>query len=119
VRLARGDYFAFLDADDLWMSDKLTVQIAAFEKDAQLGVVFGHVEQFVSPEFKKEKEAEKPLKNPAVPGILASSMIVTRESFLRVGNFDEHLKIAEFANWYIKMKESGVRDQMLPDVVAK
>src|SRR5262245_16865951 len=49
--LAQGDYLAFLDADDVWLPDKLRLQMAAFAHDPALDQVFGHVQQFISPEL--------------------------------------------------------------------
>ena len=42
------DFFAFLDADDLWTREKLRLQRAAFEEPPQ-PAVYGHFEQFFSP----------------------------------------------------------------------
>ncbi|MFH1283588.1 MAG: glycosyltransferase [bacterium] len=35
-----GKYIAFLDTDDIWMKDKLELQIPIFEKDKEVGLVF-------------------------------------------------------------------------------
>src|SRR5205823_14470809 len=51
VRISRGRYLAFPDADDLWEPDKLAVQLAAFDADPSLDIIFGHVIQFWSPEL--------------------------------------------------------------------
>jgi glycosyltransferase involved in cell wall biosynthesis len=37
--MARAPFIAFLDADDVWMPDKLERQLAAFRAEAELGVV--------------------------------------------------------------------------------
>src|SRR5205085_8293540 len=40
LELARGDYLALLDADDVWRPDKLERQLALFAADPDLGIVF-------------------------------------------------------------------------------
>ena len=40
-KLARGKYLAFLDADDVWLPNKLTDQLAMFAAHPQVQVVFG------------------------------------------------------------------------------
>ena len=54
LKAAAGDAFAFLDADDLWMPDKLLRQQAALLADARLEAVFGGIQQFASPELTEE-----------------------------------------------------------------
>lgn len=41
VRMAKGDLIAFLDADDVWQSDKLSHQVALFDADPAIGFVYG------------------------------------------------------------------------------
>ncbi len=42
LALAKGDFFAFQDSDDLWLPGKLAKQLALFEKlPEEVGVVFG------------------------------------------------------------------------------
>jgi glycosyltransferase involved in cell wall biosynthesis len=38
---AHGTYIGFLDADDIWLPEKLTEQVAIMEADPELGLVYG------------------------------------------------------------------------------
>lgn len=40
---ARGELITFLDSDDLWHPDKLALQVAAMERQPQIGMVFTNV----------------------------------------------------------------------------
>lgn len=117
VSLARGRFFAFLDADDLFSAGKLERQMAAFDTDPGLDVVFGHMREFISPDL--EDASAVPLR-PAVeraPGYLTSVMLVRREAFDRVGPFSTALKVGVWVDWYARMAEQGLRSLLLPDIV--
>src|SRR3954468_4424772 len=43
---ATAEFAGYLDADDLWEPRKLEVQLAAFERDPSLDLVFGHMRRF-------------------------------------------------------------------------
>ena len=117
--LASGTFFAFLDADDLWVVDKSTRQIAAFGDDPGLDVVFGHVQQFCSPEL--DEHTKKTLYCPAeaMPGHLPGTMLIRRDAFLRVGPFETDWQAGEALAWYSRVVEKGLGSLMLPEVVLK
>lgn len=117
IKLAEGYFFAFLDADDIWIKDKLLLQIKAFNEDPELDVVFGHVKQFHSPELDEDIKAAIDCPGELMPGLIPSTVVVKRDSFFRVGLFRTDLKIAEFVDWYARATELGVRTRILPDLV--
>jgi len=48
IRCARGEYSAFLDADDYWLPDKLAKQVALLDTHPELGLVFAWAAAFDS-----------------------------------------------------------------------
>jgi glycosyltransferase involved in cell wall biosynthesis len=115
---ARGDFLAFLDADDVWVENKLALQLAAFEDNPKLDIVFGHVKQFYSPELASTQRDKLPLPETPMPGHIPSTMLIKRDAFFRVGLFETNWKMGEFASWYLRSLEQGLQNLMLPDLVA-
>ncbi|MBI3736368.1 glycosyltransferase family 2 protein, partial [Candidatus Sumerlaeota bacterium] len=48
MRQGRGEYFAFLDSDDLWLPEKLQAQLDAMRQIAKPGVCYTFTEEFSS-----------------------------------------------------------------------
>ena len=118
VRLATGDLFAFLDADDRFVPGKLERQFRALEADAGLDMVFGHVREFVSPELTETQRASvRPPAAEPLPWTAPNLMLIRRDSFDRVGPFSEDVKVGVTVDWYARAMEAGLRSAMLPEVV--
>ncbi|MDX2042634.1 MAG: glycosyltransferase [Acidobacteriota bacterium] len=49
IRHASGKYIAFLDADDLWMPEKLAEQVAFLESQPEVGMTFSEALMFIEP----------------------------------------------------------------------
>jgi glycosyltransferase involved in cell wall biosynthesis len=118
VALATGRFFAFLDADDRWMENKLALQMEAFGRDPQLDMAFGHIIQFRTPDPAEGRQLLESEGEP-MPGFSVCTMLVKRESFFRVGPFARRWRLGEFVDWYSRAQEKGLRHLMLPEVVTR
>src|SRR5262249_36511811 len=81
IEQARGEYLAFLDADDLWSPDKLERQVSALEADRSLGIVIGDMEQFVSPELVGQLDSKVAFVEGAVAVRMPGSVLIRRSEF--------------------------------------
>lgn len=117
VGAARGDFFAFLDADDRFTPDKLELQMAALEADPELDVVFGHVAEFISPELDDDVKARLRRPTPKAPWAAPNLMLIRRASFLRAGLFSTELRVGVTVDWYARAMEQGLQKVVLPDIV--
>src|ERR1041385_3812831 len=101
VELARGDFLAFLDADDRWPEEKIERQLSAFENDPALEMVFGQALQLQNGPAWEAGVKDKNLNVAGmVPGMVPGTMLIKRDAFLRVGEFRDGLKVGEFIDWY-------------------
>jgi glycosyltransferase involved in cell wall biosynthesis len=119
VSISKGEFLSFLDADDLWTREKLALQMKALSSGYKLDMVFGHVRQFLSPDVVEDITPEGRPEEAVLPGYSAGTMLIKKESFLRVGPFDVSLRLGHFVDWYAKAQEFGLKHELLPEVVMK
>jgi glycosyltransferase involved in cell wall biosynthesis len=111
VEAAGGEWVAFLDGDDRWPAERLDCLVAAVASDAELDIVFGHVEEFQSGPVPAGAPAPRRL-----PGYLPSAALIRRRVFENVGPFRTDLRTGEFVDWYLRALEVGCRSVLLPEV---
>jgi glycosyltransferase involved in cell wall biosynthesis len=116
IEAIRGDYIAFLDHDDLWPQRRLELQLATFGARDTHDLVFGHVQEFVSPEL-----ADVALGVRCVtelrPATIAGAMLATRAAVDRVGPVPTQWVSADFLAWLLVARRLGLREVMLPEHV--
>jgi glycosyltransferase involved in cell wall biosynthesis len=119
VDATTGSYVGFLDCDDIWMPKKLSVQLELFDRDSELDLVFGLVQQFVSEDA--DPSLRRMVDIPATPqaGVLKSAMLIKREAFDRVGGFDETRFNTDFTDWYLRAVENGLTSRVPEVLVAR
>jgi glycosyltransferase involved in cell wall biosynthesis len=118
IRLSKGRLIAFLDADDLWVSDKLKLQLDFLAFHPEKEACFGMLRQFISPELPDEIKNTISCPSEMQKGILKITLMVRRETFDRVGWFDESLKRGDFIDWFSRAEEAGLNYTVLPELVA-
>lgn len=116
VRHANGAFISFLDADDLWAADKLTLQIAAFMKNPSTHMVFGQVKEFYDSSIPSQQTHQRTEK--IFVGYSPIALLISKKDFLAVGEFQSKWKVAEFIDWYDRAKHLGFKEVVLPNIVA-
>jgi glycosyltransferase involved in cell wall biosynthesis len=115
---ATGDFVAFLDSDNRWLPRATELRLAAFADDSALDVVFAQAREFVSAELDPSTLPARPPRD-GTSGVLVSSMLARRSVFDTVGRFDERLRVGEWVDWYARLRDSGCRTKVLPQVVVE
>jgi glycosyltransferase involved in cell wall biosynthesis len=120
IRHSSGDVIAFLDADDIWLVDKLERQLHLFDNQ-QVGVVFGNVflgyqgvlQQKTYFDLYKPERGHVFLPLFAQDFIPILSVLVRRMVFEQVGLFDESIQNVEDYDLLLRMAQVCEFDYVL------
>lgn len=111
---ARGNIIGFLDADDLWPADILSRQLHHLE-DAQVELVMGHTQCVREIETVGGKIEFENLADPLLAPLMGS-YILRKSVFQKVGFFNSELRMSEDVDWFLKIREKGVKIATMPEV---
>jgi glycosyltransferase involved in cell wall biosynthesis len=116
LRVARGEFVAFADDDDLLPPSKLTVQARFLSEHPETGCVLGRQEWIVedgvqAPELKRDPIFGE------LGGIQLVSAMFRRAVLDGLGGFDPTYRYAEDRDLFVRMRERGVEIEVLPGVV--
>ncbi len=116
---ATGDMLAFLDADDIWMPDKLARQLEALRGAPTCEAAVGGVANFISPELDDTQVRLLAHAATQTGHIHAGTLVIGRESFRRIGDFDPRWRYAEFVEWWGRALGLQLRFVTVPELVLR
>jgi len=113
---ARGDVIGFLDADDLWLEDKLERQLGILTDQPAVDVVVGFTQAMRTSEDHPEKRLPE-FFGEAWPALNLGSTLFRRHVFTKVGLFDDSSAFCDDWDWFMRAREMGTLIAVDPQVV--
>jgi glycosyltransferase involved in cell wall biosynthesis len=116
IEAARGEFIAFIDADDIWLKEKLAAQMKQFQLNPDLDISFTYMKCFISPELSEETKKLRYCPPSPMPGNCAGTMLIKKDSLKKAGGFEARWKVAEFLSWFNNAREHGLIVKILNEV---
>ena len=120
IQHANGDLIAFLDADDIWLPEKLFEQVGVFHRNPELDLCFTHMENFREPEF----DSCEPL--PVIDERVklahtfhVNTVLMKSALFKTIGLFNQKMSHAEDTDLFMRLNNAGVRMKVIQKVLVR
>lgn len=117
IRVAGGEWLAFLDGDDMWLPDYLETQLAVLRADLGIDMVFGDailcgdtpLAGRCTTDFSPVEGEITFLKAVTGECMIAYCAVVRREIVTKAGMFDTRLRGSEDFNLWLRILKAGGR----------
>lgn len=114
IEAARGELLAFLDQDDVWLTDKLRLQVDALMGNRRLGFVLSRHRFAREPGVPVPGWCRPEWFGKSMPGWLPSALVVRSWVFDEVGTFDTAYTASSDADWFFRARDLGIPHEILP-----
>jgi len=114
---ARGEFFAFLDQDDLWTPDKLKLQVGYLLNHPGIGYTLTQQKFFLDPGATLPPWFRKELFDSVHTGWVLGTLVVRRTTFEQVGNFATGYSAANDSDWFFRAKAAEIPMAIIPELL--
>ena len=128
LRVAKGEYIAWNDGDDIWYPTKLEKQMEVFleKHEEKIGIIYCYGEHIIENKarFREKNNAvglEEDIFKQLYRGafFFKSSMAVRKEVYDTIGTHDERYPYCTDYEWMIRAAAEGYRFDCVPEVLSK
>ncbi|SHM61980.1 glycosyltransferase family 2 protein [Flavobacterium saccharophilum] len=109
LKYIKGDYIAFLDSDDIWLSEKIKLQLNAIMENSSIDLLGSTLDDIILTKVLGRKVGRliplKPFGYAIKTQLVTSTVFFKREVYEKIGGFDENMKYSEDMNYWFRAME--------------
>jgi glycosyltransferase involved in cell wall biosynthesis len=117
ILCAQGEFIAFLDHDDLWVPEKLTIQTRYLIDHPEVQYAIAEMRMFLEPGYSIPPGLRPELLEKPVVAPLPGTLMARRTLFEQVGLFNPSLNTAEDVDWFARCHDAQIVGATIPHVL--
>jgi glycosyltransferase involved in cell wall biosynthesis len=119
IEISTGDLIAFLDQDDLWTPNKLTIQARHMMGNPELLYTVARLRMFLEEGCAPPVWFKKELLQGDHIGYSPGTLMARRSAFDIIGNFNTDLSMTSDVEWFAKAKDMKIPMAVIQEVLLK
>lgn len=117
IDAANGEFIAFLSHDDLWVPNKLSIQVNHMVDHPEIQYTITRVKFFAQPGLPIPPGFRTRLLEGDHIGHMPETLVARRSAFDVVGRFDVSLSVSPDVDWFARAKDKKVRMATMAEVL--
>ena len=113
LKIANGDYIMFHDHDDIMNNGVLEKMLAELNAVPDISAVMCKVKDFISDDLPSEEKQKIKIKSEPYYGLFTGAILIRKNVFDIIGDFDEQVTAGEILDWQTKMKKYNLKIKKL------
>ncbi|MBD2539477.1 glycosyltransferase [Coleofasciculus sp. FACHB-SPT36] len=116
IEAAKGEFIAFLDHDDVWTPNKLSLQVDYLINNPTIQYAIAKFRFILEPECPIPLGFKKDLLDKDIVGPIPGTLIVRKSLLNSIGKFNTDLVIASDVDWFARAKDENIPMAVIPEV---
>ncbi|GAB5561865.1 MAG: hypothetical protein SynsKO_35120 [Synoicihabitans sp.] len=117
VALAKGDFIAHLDQDDLWRREKISRQMALLSSRGDASIAICRAELLLEEGMTLPPAYAEGLYQNPWPAYLTGALLAKREAYAKVGAFDPEFRAGNDSDWFFRATDLGMEILISPETL--
>lgn len=117
IKKAKGEFVAFLSGDDIWLKNKLTIQINFLLGNEDVEYTITKFKFFLENKSSLPAGFKKELINQELTGPTLETFVARKEIFKKVGLFDPNFSSALDIDWFARLKDMDIKMHIINEVL--
>lgn len=117
IDAANGELITFLDYDDFWTENKLTVQVNYLNQYPEVQYVIAKMRCFLQSGCSIPLGFRKELLEQDTVSYIPGTLMVRKSLLESIGKFNSEIVIASDVDWFAKVKDAKIQMGIIPEVL--
>jgi glycosyltransferase involved in cell wall biosynthesis len=117
IAASQGEFIAFLDADDLWTPDKLSLQVDHLINNPNVGYALCKMRFLLEPGVHMPSGLHKEHLLGTPSAYIPSALVVRMSVIKKIGMFDPSYRHSNDSDWFFRAHDAGITMTILPEVL--